>query len=128
MLTLFAVLIAIAPVAILVGLLAWTGRRERRRRDVQDRQIALTDGIHARLGAVAAPVVSRRRRGWQIRMAVPFQHPAVTEALLAIVLEGFAPGDRDPRSLEIILTCQPHTPARKVAEACGVGRESLSWT
>jgi hypothetical protein len=95
-------------------------------REVQDRQIALTDGIHARLGAAAAPVVRRRHRGWQVRMAVPFQRPAETETLLAIVLEAFAPGDRNPRALEVVFTRPPHAPATKLVGAYGVGRESSS--
>ena len=54
--------------------------------------------------------------------------PAMTETLLAIVLEAFTPDDGDPRAVEIVLTRQPYTPAAKLAGACGVGRESLSWT
>jgi hypothetical protein len=113
MLVLFGVLIAIAPFAVVIGLLAWAAWRERRRREVEDRQIALTDGIHERLGAAAAPIVCRRRRGWQVRMAVPFQRPAVTEALLAIALQAFAADEHDRGSLEVILTHQPRTPAIK---------------
>jgi len=70
MLILLGVLIAIAPFAALIGALGWTGRCERQRREVQARQVALTDSIHERLGAVAAPVVRRRRRGWQVSIAV----------------------------------------------------------
>jgi hypothetical protein len=119
-------LIAIAPFAVVAGLLAWTAWREQRRGAVRELQIALTDVIHERLGAAAAPWVRRRRRGWQVRMAVPFHRPAVTEALLAIVLEVFAPSGRDPGSFEIVLTHQPRTSAASLAR--GVGRESLSWT
>jgi hypothetical protein len=126
MLVLLGVLTAIAPFAVIVGLLAWMARRERLSREAQDRQIALTDCIHERLGAAAAPVVRRHRRGWEVRLAVPFQRPAVTEALLAIVLEAFAPGQHESRPLEIILTHQRRTSATKLA--CGVARESLSWT
>jgi hypothetical protein len=126
MLVLVGALIAVAPFAVVIGLFAWTAWRERRHREVQDVQIALTDAIHERLGAAAAPVVRRRRRVWRVSMAVPFQRPIVIEALLAIVLEGFAPDEHDPRSLEITLTKQPHTQATKLAS--GVGRESLSWT
>ena len=61
------------------ALLAWTSRRERLRGEVVARQIALTDAVHERLGAVIAPVVRRRRRGgWQVRIAVRFERPAVT--------------------------------------------------
>jgi hypothetical protein len=85
MLVLFGVLIGIAPFAVVIGLLAWTAWRERRRREVEDRQIAVTDGIHERLGAAAAPIVCRRRRGWQVRMA---------GAVPASSRDRGAPGDR----------------------------------
>jgi hypothetical protein len=120
MLTLLGVLVAALPFAALLGLLAWTNRCERRRREVQARQVALTDCIHERLGAVAAPVVRRRRRGWQVRLAM-------TEALLAIVLEAFAPRDRAKPSVEIVLTRQANPPATTPATARGVRRESPSW-
>lgn len=71
MLTVFGILVATAPFVIVFALLAWTSRRERLRRDVQTRRVALTDSVHERLGAVAAPVVCRRRRGWQVTVAVP---------------------------------------------------------
>ena len=127
MLTLLGFLIAIAPFAALFGGLAWTSRRERLRCEVQMRQVALTDSIHERLGAVAAPVVRRRRRGWQVRIAVPFERPVLTEALLAIVLEAFTRPDHDRHSLEIVLTRQTDAPA-KPASAHRVRWESPSWT
>jgi len=127
MLTLLGVLVAIAPFAALLGALTWTSRRERLRLEVHTRQVALTDSIHERLGAVAAPVVRRCRRGWQVRLAVPFERPALTEALLAIVLEAFARSDRDRHSLEIVLTRQLDPPAEP-ASARRVRRESPSWT
>lgn len=127
MLTLLGILVALAPFAALVGALAWASRRERLRREVHTRQVALTDSIHERLGAVAAPVVRRCRRGWQVRIAVPFERPVLTEALLAIVREAFARPDRDRHSLEIVLTRQLDPPA-KPASARGVRKESPSWT
>jgi len=127
MLALFSALIASAPTAVVFGRLAWANRRERLRRDVLACQIALTEAVHERLGPVAAPMLCRHRRGWQVRIAVRFERPAVTEALLATVLEAFPPLERDPRSLEIILTRQTDASARKPARA-HVGRESLSWT
>ena len=128
MLTLCRIVIATAPLAVVVGLLALTGWCERRRLDVEARQIALTDSIHERLGAVAAPLVRRRRRGWQVCIAVPFERQAVIESLLPVVLEAFALRDRDRRSLEIVLTRQPETLATKRAGGHGVKEESLSWT
>jgi hypothetical protein len=127
MLTVLAVIVAVAPIAALIAALAWTNRRERRRCEVHARQVALTDSIHERLGAVAAPVVRRRRRGWQVRVAVPFEHPALTEALLAIVMESFAGSDRERRSLDIVLTRQFETLAPRPGAAPRARRELSSW-
>jgi hypothetical protein len=124
---LLAVLIAALPFAAVVVLLAWTGRRERVRQDVCARQIALTDRIHARLGAVVAPVVRYRRRTWQVSMAVPFESPATMEAVMEIVRVSFTPADRDPRPVEIILRRQPR-PAAAPRRRGDVRRELLSWT
>jgi len=123
MLTLAGILIAIVPFVIVLGLLAWTSRQERRRREVQTRQVALIDRIHKRLGAVASPVVRRHRRGWQVSMAVPFERPAMSEALLRIVLDAFPPRDRGQRPLEIVLSQRPDTPLSRTS-ATGVRRES----
>ena len=123
MLTLVAVLIAIAPFAVVGLLLVRTAQRENLRQDVRARQIALTDAVHARLGAVVAPVVRRLRRGWQVRIAVPLECAAMTQALLAIAREAFAPRDRDPRSLEIVLTRQPYPPQQSRRGTAGWGRE-----
>jgi hypothetical protein len=127
MLTVLAVIVALTPFAALIAALAWTNRRDRLRRDEQARQVAVTDSIHERLGAVAAPVVRRRRRGWQVRVAVPFERPALTEALLAIVMESFGGADRKRGSLEIVLTRRLDTPAPKPAGAPGARKELPSW-
>ena len=127
MLTVLAVFVALMPFVALIGALAWTNRRERRRLEVRARQVALTDSIHERLGAVAAPMVRRRNRGWQVRLAAPFERPALIEALLAIVMEAFAASDGERGSLEIVLTRQLDTLAPKPAGASGARRESPSW-
>jgi hypothetical protein len=111
--SLFGVVVAAVPFAVVFALLAWASWRERRRLDVQARQIALTDSLHERLGAVAAPVVRRRRGAWQVCIAVSFERHAVIDALLPIVREAFAPRDRDRRSLEIVLTRRPSGLATK---------------
>lgn len=122
--TVVGIVAAAAPFGAVLGLMVWSGWRERRRQDVVARQIALTDAIHERLGAVAAPFVRRVRGGWQVRMAVPFERPAVVDALLAVVAESVAP-------VEIVLTRQltppgggPATPTR----GRSVGQEFASWT
>ncbi|HEU5196757.1 MAG TPA: hypothetical protein VFW70_18600 [Methylomirabilota bacterium] len=103
--------IATAPFALVFGLLAWADRRDRRRRDLEARQIALTDAIHDRLGAAAAPVLRRTHGGWQVRLAVPFDRPLMTQALVAVVWDALA-ADRDGRAREIVLTRQRRTYVR----------------
>jgi hypothetical protein len=126
MLTAVSLLVATVPFAVVFGLLAWANDRERRRREVRARQVALTDSVHQRLGAVVAPLVRRRRRGWQVSIAVPFERPAVGEALLVIVRQTFSRRDRP--LLEIVLTRQPDPRATKLAGRRRVGWESPSWT
>jgi hypothetical protein len=120
MLTGISLLVATMPFAVVFALLAWANDRERRRRETVARQIALTDNVHQQLGAVAAPLVRRRRRGWQVRIAVPFERPAVGEALLVIVRQTFS--RRDRTALEIVLTRQPDPRATKLA-----GRRRVRW-
>ena len=128
MLALLGTVIATSPFGVVFGLLAWAGHRERRRRDLTARQIALTDGIHERLGAVAAPVVRRGRHCWQVRIDAPFERPAVIRALLAVVHEAFVERDGDRRSVEIILTRQPDIRRAPGVAGRDVERRSLSWT
>lgn len=128
MAVLVALGVAAAPFAVVLGLLMWADRRERRRLDVHVRQIALTDCVHERLGAVAAPVVRRDRRGWQVRLAVPVERPGLTEALVAIVRETFAPCGGDRPSLEIVLSRQTAAPAVKAASRRSTRWEPVSWT
>jgi hypothetical protein len=128
MLMVFGVLVASVPLVVVFVLFAWASRRERLRRDLQACQVALTDRVHERLGAVAAPLVRRLRRGWQVRMAVPFECPALTASLLAIVLETFASRACDRRTLEIVLTRRPDPRRTKRAVSDDVRWESPSWT
>jgi hypothetical protein len=88
---LITVLVTIVPLVAMLALFAWASRRGRRQADVRACQIALTDAIHERLGAVVAPLVRRGRRGWQVHIALPFEHLATMDAVLAIVREVFAP-------------------------------------
>ncbi len=111
MLTAIAVVVlALSPLVIVVALLELAARRERRIEGAVARQIALTDAIAEELGAVVAPVVTKRPWGpWQARMAVPFARPATTSQALAIahrVLDRACAG-----GYEIVLTPQPE-PAR----------------
>src|SRR5262245_33993625 len=99
----------------MLALFAWTSRWKRRQADVRARQIALTDAIHERLGAVVAPLVRRGRRGWQVHIAVSFEHRATMDAVLAVVREVFAPRMGEAGALKIVLTGRSHRTRRATA-------------
>jgi len=123
--TLVGILVLAIPIAIVVALFARLDRRERRHGLEIQRQIALTDLIHARLGAVAAPVVRRGRHGWRIGVAVPFERPAVVDAVLASVHQEFGRA----ADYTVVLSRQtPPAPSAKASRAIAHGKESLSWT
>ena len=69
--TLVGLMFAGSPFAVTAALLLLAERRQKRQRAEISRQIALTDALHARLGAVVAPVVRLRNRVWQVSVAVP---------------------------------------------------------
>ena len=104
MTTLIAILaIAAIPFAAVSALLRLVERRQDRRDLQRDQQIMLTDAIHWELGAVAAPVVNRRRGGgWRVSMAVPIDRPAVVTALLRVTARHFA-AEKAAARLEIVL-------------------------
>jgi len=105
MTTLVAVLVLVALSFVAVSAVLLVVERLQDRRDSQrDRQIMLTDAIHWELGAVAAPVVSRRRGGWRVSMAVPLDRPAEVAALLRVTERHFAEDENGPVPLEIVLT------------------------
>jgi hypothetical protein len=103
MLTLAAVIVLIAlPALALGGLLALVTRWQRARARVIEQQIALTDAIHAELGAVAAPVVVKPVFGpWRVTFAVPFGRPALVERLVVITSRVLA--SASPAGVRIVL-------------------------
>jgi len=64
-------------------------RRERRHGLEIQRQIALTDAIHDAARRRRGARSPARRRGWRIGVAVPFERPAVVDAVLASVHQEF---------------------------------------
>jgi hypothetical protein len=124
MATLVGVLILAAPLIALAALVMLIERRRQRRQAEVLRQIALTDALHARLGALVAPVVRWRHRAWQVAVAVPFERPAAVAAVLATVQEVFG-----RVRFEVVLSRQaPAAPLPRAPRSAAVGRESLSWT
>jgi hypothetical protein len=111
-----ALLMVAIPFFAVSGLLTLVERRQDRRDAQRARQIMLTDAIHWELGAVAAPVVSRRSGGgWRVSMAVPFDRPAEVAALLRVTQRHFSAIEDGTESLEIVLT-----PTRSAVSPCAV--------
>ena len=115
MLTLLAVLILVTLPAVALGaLLALLTRVQRSRARVIEQQIALTDAIHAELGAVAAPVVTKPVFGpWRVTFAVPFGRPALVEPLIVITSRVLA--SVSPAGVRIVLT--PRADVRRARAA-----------
>jgi hypothetical protein len=88
--TLLGLALAGSPFVLMGSLLVLRNRRERRREATVTRQIALTNALHARLGAVVAPVIRRRGSRWQVAIAVPLDRPAVVACVVGIVDQFFA--------------------------------------
>jgi hypothetical protein len=117
------VVVALFPCLTLLALLGFATRVEGRRAAVIARQIELTDAIHREVGALVAPWVTRRLwGGWRVRIAVPFERPAVVETCVAVVHRMFT------ERFDLVLTPQENAvrrgprPLREVRE----GR-SVSW-
>lgn len=124
MATLVGILILAAPIAAVAALLLLLERRQARRRDEVGRQIALTDVLHARLGAAVAPVVGRRGQAWRVAVAVPFERPTVVATVLATIDEVFGQA-----RYEVVLSRQPPAvPMPRSPRRAALGQESLSWT
>jgi hypothetical protein len=105
MIVLLAALVIVAIPFLAVSALLKLSERLQDRRDFErDRQIELTDAIHWELGAIAAPVVHRRRGGgWRVSMAVPLDKSGEVAALVSLVAKHFSAGPAAER-LEIVLT------------------------
>jgi hypothetical protein len=115
MLTLVAVIVLITLPALALGaVLALVTRWQRSRAHVIEQQIALTDAIHAQLGAVAAPVVAKPVFGpWRVSFAVPFARPALVEQLVVITSRVLAPVS--PAGVRIVLTPRADVPRARAA-------------
>jgi hypothetical protein len=124
MATLVAVLVLAGPLVALIALGALVDRRRARRDAAVTRQIALTDALHGRLGAIVAPVVRRRGQVWQVTVAVPFERSAVVAGVLQTVDEVIGRA-----RYEVVLQRQaPSAPAPRTHRTAPVGQESLSGT
>jgi len=128
MTTLVGIFVIAAIPFVAVSALLRLAERLQDRRDLQrDQQIMLTDAIHWELGAVAAPVVTRRPGGgWRVSMAVPIERPAVVAALLRVTARHFA-AEKVAERLEILL--RPDTSgARPLSQELGAPRQAATDT
>lgn len=100
-----ALMAAAVPMVGIIGLL-WLSERRRARREVgRHLQITVTDAVHRALGAVAAPLVTRRPGGgWRVQMRVPPGRADLAAALVGVtedVMGRATSGSRVP--FEIVL-------------------------
>lgn len=100
----------------------------KRRQETVKRQVALTEAIDGRLGAVVAPVVKKPLWGpWQVRLAVPFTQPAVVGRILAVVDEMLSASDPMlPDQYRIILTNREESIREK--RQTQAGRPAETWS
>jgi hypothetical protein len=98
-----AVTVTVTPFATVLALLLLAGALERRRRERTDRQVAVTDAIHRRLGAVVAPTVEAPIVGpWRLRIPVPLDRPALVSDVVATAHAALGPS----RDFRIVLERQ----------------------
>jgi len=121
--TVIGLLLAISPLVLTAALLLVVDRRQRRAESDVARQIVLTDALHARLGALVAPVVRWRAGVWQVDVAVPAEEPWVVDAVLATADEVFG---RVAYELRLRRQTQPARSAPALRRARAV--RELSWT
>jgi hypothetical protein len=105
-------LVLLIVVASPWALLALASRAERARREALERQIAVTDAIHRELGAVVAPVVTRRGpNAWEVAMAAPLDRPATIARVLSIARGALCDGAA-AATPEISFVLTPQTTGR----------------
>lgn len=104
--------------ALIGGPMVMTDWVRKRREAVIARQIALTDALDGRFGAIVAPVVTRPPFGpWEVRIAVPLHRSAILPRMLAAVDDAFGGGEGPtPRTYRILLRVTPD-----VQRAAGAG-------
>ncbi len=132
--TLLALFFAALPIVLLVAILRSVDAAQGRRAAEIAHQIRLTDALHARLGALLAPVVTKPRgRPWQVAVMVELERLDVVRELLAVAGDEFT--SRDPRraeAFEIVLSPREtlRAPASRPAAAAArrAEMEVASWT
>src|SRR5438552_18325432 len=113
-----SVLIALFPIALIAALLQLSTWRQRTRLAEVSRQIAVTDAIHAALGAVVSPVVRRRLwRGWQLTIPVPLDRPPMVMRVVQSAYRALGAAER-PRPGRFAVGLPPRgTPVPRPGDA-----------
>ena len=95
--------------ALIGGPMVLTDWVRKRREAVIARQIALTDALDGRFGAIVAPVVTRPLFSpWEVRIAVPVHRAAILARILTAVDDAFSGVEGpNPRSYRILLRVTP---------------------
>jgi hypothetical protein len=104
------ILTGLSPLVLVAGLLALAAWRDRRRLAETARQVRLTDALADEMGAIVAPVVKKRLRGWRIVIPVPVGRPALVAHVLAVVQRTL--GGPGSERYEIVLSPRAPAPGR----------------
>jgi len=125
-----SLLVVLFPIALLVAALRLATWRQRARLAEIARQIAVTDAVHAALGAVVSPVVRRTLRGgWRLTIPVPLDRPDTVTQVLDAAYGAFGAAERmSPAHFEIVLTPQERPVPRRAPVLVPARGESVSWT
>jgi hypothetical protein len=125
-----SLLVALSPFALLAAALRLASWRQRVRLAAVARQIAVTDAIHAKLGAVVSPVVRRTLwGGWRVTIPAPLDRPETVKQVVDAAHGAFSPVERTKLTrFEIVLTPQERPVPRRVPGLVPARGESVSWT
>jgi len=125
-----SLLVALSPIALLVAALWLSNWRQRTQLAEIARQIAVTDAIHAMLGAVVSPAVRRTLwGGWRLTIPVPLDRPDMVTQVVEAAYGAFSPSERSrPGRFEIVLTQQERPVPRRAPVLVPARGESVSWT
>jgi hypothetical protein len=124
-----SLVVALSPFGLLVAALRLASWRQRVRLAEIARQIAVTDAIHAALGAVVSPVVRRTLRGgWRLTIPVPLDRPDTVMQVVDAACGAFTSAEARPARFAIVLTPQEKPMPRRAPRLVPARGESVSWT
>jgi hypothetical protein len=124
-----SLLVALSPIALLLAALSLASWRQRARLAEIARQIAVTDAIHAEVGAVVSPVVRRARwGGWRVTIPVPLDRSDVVAQILDAAGGAFSAAERTSPRFALVLTPQEKPAPRRAPVLVPARGGSVSWT